>query len=148
MKRQVVVVATVLALVALIVVPVIAAAQKAGLVPCPINYPGPTLPPGGGFVVFNNSAGPNNLEMTLSLKGVSPNADYDIYVFVDGAWLGGDKVGTVTTNKQGNANLHLNAAVSTGSHVLNVDVTSAGSFADVYELPGIHTGDGVTMDFK
>lgn len=35
----------------------LAKAVKVELVPCPINYPGPDLPPGSGFVIFNNSAG-------------------------------------------------------------------------------------------
>ena len=148
MKKVVLLTTVVALLVCLVAVPVVmAAAQKANLVPCPINYP-TTPPPGGGFVVFNNSAGPDNLEMTVALKGVKPNTDYDIYIFVDGAWLNGALSGTVTSNEQGNANFHLNTAVTSGTHTLNIDVTLKGSGLDVYELPGIHIGGGVTMTFK
>jgi hypothetical protein len=151
MKKTMIAVVLSLALVALVAAPLMAAAQKANLVPCPINYPNPAaLPPGGGFVVFNNSAGPNNLEMTVALKGVMPNTEYDIYLGVD-VWGTPGKVGTVTTNAQGNANFHLNTAVGApGTHALNVDVTLKGSGADIYELPGIHDSPmgGVTMIFK
>jgi len=154
MRKTILEVAVVLAVVALIAVPVMAAAQKANLIPCVVTYPdGVTPPPGGGFVIFNNTSGPNNLVMTLALKGVQPNTEYDIYLGVD-SWglVPGDvvKVGTVKTNRQGNANFHLNTAVASGEHTLNVDVTLKGSGSDIYELPGIHdspTG-GVTMTFK
>jgi len=148
--RRTIEVALALAIVALIAVPVLAAAQKVNLVPCPYNYgPGVTPPPGGGFVIFNNSAGAKNLQMTISLKGLQPKTSYDIYLGVD-AWGTPGKVGTVRTNVQGNANFHLNTAVARGTHVLNVDITLAGSGADVFELPGIHDSPmgGVTLKFK
>jgi hypothetical protein len=151
MRKTILEVAVVLAVVALIAVPVTAAAQKANLVPCPLNYPdGVTPPPGGGFVIFNNTSGPNNLVMTLSLKGVQPNTEYDIYLGVD-TWGTPGKVGTVKTNRQGNASFHLNTAVSRpGAHTLNVDVTLKDSGSDIYELPGIHDSPmgGVTLNFK
>jgi hypothetical protein len=56
--------------------------------------------------------------------------------------------GTVTTNKQGNANFHLNTAVVPGEHPLNIDVVLKGTFSDIYEIPGIHSGGSVTMTFK
>ena len=72
--------------------PVLAKAQKMDLVPAVANAPG------GGFVVFNNSAGTSqSFEMELALKKVAPNTAYDIYLFVDGT-VSGDKIGTVTTN--------------------------------------------------
>jgi hypothetical protein len=150
MKKTITQIAVVLAVVAMIAVPVMAAAQKVNLVPCSINYgPGATPPPGGGFVVFNNSSGSKNLQMTVSLKGVSPNTEYDIYLGVD-VWGTPGKVATVKTNRQGNANFHLNTTVARGTHILNVDVTLKGSEADIYELPGIHDTPmgGVTMTFK
>ncbi len=130
---------------------VFAAAQKVELVACPINYPsGTTPPPGGGFVIFNNprSAG-HNLEVTVSLKGVTPNTEYDIYLFVDQG-LEGDKIGTVKTNPRGNATLHIDGLLEEGTHVLAVDVTLKGSGADVYETSGIHDNpmEGPSMTFK
>ena len=152
MKKTIIEVALVLALVALIAVPVMAAAQKASLIPCVATYgPGSTLPapPGGGFVIFNNTSGRNNLVMTLALKGVSPDTAYDIYLGVD-VWGTPGKVGTVTTDAEGNANFHLNTRVAPGTHVLNIDITLSGSGSDVYELAGIHDSPmgGVTMNFK
>jgi hypothetical protein len=129
---------------------VLAAAQKVELVACPINYPAPdSLPPGHGFVIFNNPAGENhNLEMTISLKGLEPNTEYDLYLFVDGAWFNGAKAGTVTTNRKGNANFHVNALLDEGEYVLGLDVTKKDSFSDVFETPGIHEGQGTLMIFE
>jgi len=129
---------------------VLAAAQKVDLVPCPINYPNPDdLPPGGGFVIFNNPAGEDhNLVVTVSLKKVEPKTEYDIYLFVDGAWYDGAKVGTIKTNVMGNANFHMNGLLTEGEHVLALDITKKGSLADVYETPGIHQGQGTLMVFE
>ncbi len=127
------------------------AAQKSELIPCPINYPaGSTVPPGGGFVIFNNPADANhNLEMVVSLKKVEPNTAYDIYLFVDQG-VTGEKLGTITTNKQGNANFHAKGSLEPGTHVLALDVTLQGSGADVYETSGIHDVpmEGPSMTFK
>ncbi len=150
MKRTVIEIALVLTIAVAVAVPVMAAAQKVSLVACPINYPdGVTPPPGGGFVIFNNTSGRNNLVMTLALKGVEPDTAYDIYLGVD-TWGTPGKVGTVTTDAEGNANFHLNTSVAPGTHTLNVDVTLSGSGSDIYELPGIHDSPmgGVTMTFK
>ena len=78
-----------------------------------------------------------------------PETAYDIYLGVD-TWGTPGLVGTVTTNKQGNANFHLNTAVALGTHTLNVDIVLQGSGADIYELPGIHDSPmgGVTVTFK
>jgi hypothetical protein len=134
----------------ILAVPAMAAAQKVDLVACPLNYPGATQPPGGAFVVFNNSAGPNNLEMTVALKGVLPSTEYDIYLGVD-SWGTPGKVGTVLTNPKGNANFHLNTAVGVSAeHTLAVDITLKGSGSDIYETEGIHAGPmgGVVLTFK
>jgi hypothetical protein len=159
MKKLAIVLALCLMMFVVTAVPVLAAAQKVDLVLCPINYPtggdvgalnGTAPPPGGGFVVFNNSAGTNhNLEVTVSLKGVMPNTAYDIYLFTDNAWYAGAKAGTVTTNGQGNANFHMNGLVDKGTHYLAIDVTYEGSLADVYETTGIHGSPyGIPMTFK
>lgn len=127
------------------------AAQKSDLVPCPINYPvGSTVPPGGGFVIFNNPAdAEHNLEMVVSMKGAEPNKAYDIYLFVDQG-INGKKLGTITTNRQGNANFHTQGLLEKGTHVLALDITLKGSGADVYETSGIHAVpmEGVSMTFK
>ena len=131
---------------------VFAAAQKVNLVPCPVNYPpGIPPPPGGGFAIFNNPKGEShNLEVTVSLKGVMPKTQYDIYLFVDDGVTGGRKIGTVKTNPKGNANFHMNGSLEEGTHVLAVDVTLAGSGSDVYETPGIHETpmEGPSMNFE
>ncbi|MBI2859233.1 MAG: hypothetical protein HYX90_09160 [Chloroflexi bacterium] len=68
-----------------------------------------------------------------------------MYLGVD-TWGTPGKVG----NGQGNANFHLNAAVASGTHTLNVDITLKGSGADIFELPGIHDSPmgGITLTFK
>jgi len=129
---------------------VLAAAQKVVLVPCPINYPGPNFPPGGGFVIFNNPKGADhNLEVTVSLKGVTPSTEYDIYLFIDQGGTG-EKIGTLKTNPKGNANFHINGLLEEGTHVLAIDITLKGSGADVYETSGIHDVpmEGPSMTFK
>jgi hypothetical protein len=147
MKKLVFIIVTGMVLVGLMAAPVIAAAQKVDLVKCPYNYPGQTSPPGGAFVIFNNSAGPNNLELTVALKGVLPNTEYDIYLGVD-TWGTPGKIGTITTNNKGNANFHMNRMVTAGTHTLALDITLKGSGADIYETPGIHNGGGTVLTFK
>ncbi len=128
-----------------------AAAQKSELIPCPINYPERSpAPPGGGFVIFNNPSSANhNLEMVVSLKKVEPNTAYDIYLFVDQG-VTGELLGTITTNKQGNANFQAKGSLERGTHVLALDVTLHGSGSDIYETSGIHDApmEGVSMNFK
>jgi hypothetical protein len=129
---------------------VLTAAQKVDLVPCPYNYLGPTFPPGGAFVIFNNGdEGDYNLEVRVSLKAVEPYTAYDIHLFVDGSYYG--FLGTVSTNKKGNTNLQQNALLSEGGHILAIDITKFESGLDVYETPGIHEpppGQGTYMIFK
>lgn len=150
MKKLAIATVLSLLLVAVICVPAMAAAQKVDLVTCPINYPDPAnQPPGGGFVVFNNPSNPSqNLVVTVALKGVEPNTAYDIYLFVDGSWYGTGPVDTVTTNKKGNANFHMNGVLPTGQHTLAIDVVYQGSGKDIYETPGIHANLGTVMTFK
>jgi len=124
-------------------------AQKVDLVPCPMNYPETPYPPGGGFVIFNNSSGTDhNLELTVSLKGVEANTEYDIYLFVDGVGTYPVPQGSVTSNKKGNVNFHMNVLLAPGEHTLALDVTLVGSGDDVYETPGIHSGEGTVLEFK
>jgi hypothetical protein len=138
MKRLAVALGASLLMVTVVVAPVLGAAQKVALVPCADEYQGtcaPNLEPlgGGGFAIFNNSAGAgHNLLLTVALKKVLPETDYDIYLFVDDIYTGGSKVGTVTTNAVGNATFHINTLVPLGERLLAVDVTYAGSGSDVF----------------
>jgi hypothetical protein len=102
-----------------------------------------------GAVIFNSSAGsPNNLEMTLQLKKVTPNTAYDVYLFLDTYASGqGVVVGTFTTNGDGNGTFHVNAYVTPGIHTVAVDVTLHGSGNDVYVTPGLY-GQNLFMTFR
>lgn len=96
-----------------------------------------------GAVIFNSSAGdPNNLEMTLQLKKVTPNTTYDVWLFLDAYASGqGVIVGTFTTNRVGNGTFHVNRAVTPGIHTVAVDVTLSGSGSDVFVTPGLYAQD-------
>ena len=144
MKRLAFVLGSTLLMVTMLATPALAAAQKVDLVRAAAF---PTVP-GGGSVVFNNSAGPRNLEVTVALKGVTPNTAYDVWVYVDVTGPG-TKIGTVTTNGAGNATLHVNTAVALGTHTLGVDVVYMGSFSDVYLTAGFYgPGMSATLTFK
>lgn len=121
--------------------------KKVSLVTCPINYPaGASVPPGGGFVIFNNPNGANkNLVLTGALEKVEPNTEYDLYLFVDNE---GMKIDTVKTNRQGNATFHVQEFLDAGVHYLGFDVTKTGSPNDVYETPGIHEKKGTVLVFS
>lgn len=77
----------------------LAAAVKVDLNPISVG----DQDPGGGFVVFNNTSGPENVQVQMSLKGALPNTDYDVIVHVGGP---DTYVATITTNAEGNANFH------------------------------------------
>jgi hypothetical protein len=145
MKRLPIALGTCLLMVTVLVTPALGAAQKVDLVPA-VALPNA---PGGGFVVFNNSAGHDNLKVTVALKGVAPVTDYDIYLFVDQT-SSGTKVGTVTTNRAGNATFHMKTTVPHGKHALGVDVTLHGSWADLYLSDHFYTlpGMSATLTFK
>jgi hypothetical protein len=66
---------------------------------------------GGGFVIFHNTSGADNLQIEMSLKGAMPRATYDVVVRVSGA---DTLVGSLTTNKQGNANFHWSRSTAPG----------------------------------
>ncbi len=144
MKKILIAIVLCLSLVALMVSPVMAAANKLDL----IAKDGLT---GGGFVIVNNSAGPNNLEVTVSLKGAEAGT-YSVFLFVDGVWYSGAPVGDITPNAQGNANFHINVAVTPCmSHNVAVDVaTPLPAGADQYWAPAANVGApwGVTVAFK
>jgi hypothetical protein len=102
-----------------------------------------------GAVIFNSSAGnPNNLELTLQLKKVMPDTAYDVYLFLD-TWASGSGVvvGTFTTNGVGNGTFHVNTQVSPGFHTVAIDVTRAGSGADVYVTAGLY-GQNLWLYFQ
>jgi hypothetical protein len=106
---------------------------KADLVPYPTGS-------AVGAVIFNSSAGsPNNFELTLMLKKVSPDTAYDVYLFLDGYTSGtGIVVGTFTTNGVGNGTFHVNTYVTPGIHTVGIDVTRHLSGSDVYVTPGLY----------
>ena len=56
------------------------------------------------------------------------------------AWASGSGVvvGTFTTNGVGNGTFHVNTQVSPGFHTVAIDVTRAGSGADVYVTAGLY----------
>ncbi len=75
--------------------------------------------PGGGAVIFNNSAGPNNLQLTVQLKGVKADFTYAVFLYVDClnascSWYGGAPVGEFTTNGVGNGTFHQGAPLRSG----------------------------------
>lgn len=130
-----------LLLVALVAAPGLAKAEKTDLVPYPTG-------PAVGAVIFNNSAGPNNLEVTVQLRSVTPDTAYDVYLFLDGNASGtGVVLGTVTTNGAGNATFHANTAVPVGSHRVAIDVTLHGSGNDLFVTPGLYAQD-LIMTFR
>ena len=128
--------------------------QEVALVPCPINYPaGSPQPPGGGFVIFNNSNGvDHNLELTASLTKIAPNTEYDLYLYVDNNDSPYEKLGTVLTNKAGNATFHQNLLLPVipqgQTRYLSFNVTKKGSGRDIYETPGIHDAKGTVLYFS
>jgi hypothetical protein len=150
MKRLSVWLAVCLAVLATTSVFLLAAAAKVDLVPCPINWPNPASPPpGSAFVIFNNPSGEDgfNFQMLVSLKKVLPRTAYDVYYYVDDGNIP-YLAGTVTTNIQGNANVHFKGSIPEGGHVMMACVTLHGSGSDIYETPGIHEDQGSYMMFK
>jgi len=129
----------------LVAAPVLAKADKVDMPP--VSWVAGL--PGDGAVIFNNSSGPNNLEVTVQLKGVKADFAYDVFLFVDNAWYGAAPVATITTNGAGNATFHMNAKVAEGKHLLGVDITNHGSFSDQYLAP-VYTGGiwGIWMTFE
>lgn len=96
MKKLLIALAICLIVVFIMGGPVLAKAEKV-----PLNQIGSD--PGGGFVVFNDTSGPNNVQLQMSLKGALAKTTYDVIVHINGS---DTLVGTVTTNKKGNANFH------------------------------------------
>lgn len=93
-----------------------------------------------GAVIFNSSSGePNNLELTLQLKKVTPDTSYDVYLFID-TWASGAGrvVGSFATNGVGNGTFHVNTQVAPGIHTVAIDITLQGSGADLYVTEGLY----------
>lgn len=104
MKKIAIAVALSLLVVGIMAGPVLAKADK-----LPLNAIGSDT--GDGFVIFNDNSGADNLQIEMSLKGAMPNATYDVIVRVSGV---DTPVGTVTTNRQGNANFHWSGSTAPG----------------------------------
>lgn len=73
--------------------------------------------PGGfGFAVINAPSN-DTVQATVSLKGLEPNTTYNVYL-VQGSADCGTIDGTITTNVQGNGNVHVSEpSVSTHAFV-------------------------------
>jgi hypothetical protein len=118
MKKVAIALVLSLLLVGIVAVPALAQADKV-----PLNAIGSDT--GGGFVIFNNTSGPDNLQIEMSLKGAMPNVTYDVIVRVSGV---DTPVGSVTTNKQGNANFHWSGSTAPGVGSTGFGLKREGSF--------------------
>jgi hypothetical protein len=136
MKKILFALALGLLLVAAMAVPAMAAAQKLALAP----IAGLT---GSGFAVINSSSGPNNFELTVSLKGAAPDTTFEVWLELYGQPTLGPAVGAFTTNKQGNGNFHINMAMVPGTYNLGIDVAIGGGdqylTSNVYGAPILYT---------
>ncbi len=94
----------------------LAKAIKVGLVPIGSD-------PGGGFVIFNNTSGPENVQVQMSLKGALPLTDYDVIVHLGAP---DTYVATVTTNIRGNVNFHYSASVASGEQEVGLGLKRDG----------------------
>ena len=81
--------------------------------------------PGGGFVVFNNTSGPENVQVQMSLKGALPNTDYDVIVHIGAP---DTYVATITTNAKGNANFHYSGSVASGEQQVGLGLKREGAW--------------------
>jgi hypothetical protein len=133
----------------LVASPVFAKAEKVDLKADPRNYPELA---GEGFVVFNNSSGEHNLEVTVSLKNADIETlgvtELDVYLYVKpGPSV---KIGTMTLNGKGNGNFHANYSVPSGPQELALVLTKPLSMANVYRAPPYISAPAtfVQMTFK
>lgn len=81
--------------------------------------------PGGGFVIFNDTSGPENVQIQMSLKGALPNTDYDVIVHIGAP---DTYVATVTTNAKGNANFHYSGSVDSGDQEVGLGLKREGQW--------------------
>lgn len=79
--------------------------------------------PGGGFVIFNDTSGPDNVQIQMSLKGALPYTDYDVIVHIGAP---DTYVATVTTNAKGNANFHYSGSVASGDQLVGLGLMRDG----------------------
>jgi len=125
-----------------------AKAQKVDLEPYTANPQYAELT-GGGFVIFNNSSDPNNLEVTISVKKADTSisgTELDVWLYVGGVLH--QKYTGMTLNAKGNGNFHINTSVEPGiTHELFVVLTERGEGANMFRAPGA-TGSHIEMDFK
>lgn len=135
MKKAIVVVTAVVLILILASTPALAKAEKVELKPDPRNPDYSNLA-GEGFVVFNNSSGEHNLEITVSLKKADTDilgTELDVYLYVKpGPSI---KLGTMTLNKKGSGNFHANCSVASGPQELAIVLTKPPSMNNVYRAP-------------
>jgi hypothetical protein len=138
MKRVLFALVLCIALVGIVAIPIFAdAAVKLELAPI-VGLSG------SGFVVFNNSSGPNNnMELTVSLKGAAADTTYEVWLEKNGQPAFGPPVGTFTTNGKGNGNFHINMFMAPGTYNLGIDVAIGGGdqylTSNVYGAPILTT---------
>lgn len=116
MKRLLIVLALCLVVVGIVAAPVLAKAEKVSLNPIGTD-------PGSGYVVFNDTSGPDNVQIEMSLKGALANTSYDVYVHIGAP---DTYVATITTNAQGNANFHYSTSVAPGDQQVGLGLKRAG----------------------
>jgi hypothetical protein len=67
-------------------------------------------PDARGQAVLNYAKGKDKTIGQFNCWGLTPETDYDVYLFIDGSW---ENIGTFTTNKNGAGHLH---AYGDGDH--------------------------------
>ena len=141
MKKVVIALALSLVAVGLLGVPAMAAAVKLDLAPAPST----TGLTGSGFVVFNNSSGSKNMELTVSLKSAPANTTYEVWLENNGQPMPGSPVGKFTTNKAGNGNFHINMKMAPGTYNLGIDIAIGGG--DQFVTSNVY-GPAILITFK
>ena len=118
MKKTAIAMVICLVVLVMAAAPVMAAAQKVDL-----NQIG--TDPGCGFVIFNDTSGPDNVQIQMSLKGALPKTNYDVIVHIGAP---DTYVATVTTNVKGNVNFHYSASVASGDQQVGLGLKRAGAW--------------------
>lgn len=98
-----------------------------------------STPTGNGFAVIKREGG--NLSTEISLKEGLPNTTYHVRLIQTPG--GADCLvfdTTLTTNGQGNGNVHFSEALMSGTTDAFVDLSSMGIAGDFYNTPDVTLG--------